>query len=82
MICQKCEGRGFVDTYRGESTQYTALIQQCPNRCNITGYSVEVQKRLNDPNHVSAHLAIPRPPSESRPAKVIPIFRTTALEQL
>ncbi len=51
-MCNKCEGKGWVETFYGAANSWTPSIQQCPHRCNISGYSEEVQRRLS-PGHVT-----------------------------
>lgn len=55
MICHKCEGKGWIDSYYSASATFTPSIQQCPRKCNLSGYSNEVQKRLNDKNRATDH---------------------------
>lgn len=77
--CKRCDGRGFVDRYYGSSNSWTPTISQCPDRCDISGYSNEVQRRLNDQTRVTSHLVKPAAlpvPNSSRPvAPVIPLRR-------
>lgn len=51
MKCTKCEGLGWVETFIGTGARFTPSLSQCPERCNITGYSGEVMRRLNDPKY-------------------------------
>jgi hypothetical protein len=61
MACLSCEGKGWVEEYRGESARFTPILKQCPQRCNITGYSDEVQRRLAPGNVTESEILIPRP---------------------
>jgi hypothetical protein len=72
MSCGSCGGKGFVDGYHAAGASFTPNIEQCPKKCNITGYSDEVQRRLNDPHRVTAHQAL-RIIQEPRNAQVIPL---------
>jgi len=53
MKCKECGGKGWVETWHAGSATWTPSLSQCRKRCNITGYSDEVQKRLNNPDHVT-----------------------------
>lgn len=71
MKCPTCGGAGFYDTYFGGGASYTPSIAQCPKRCNLTGYSNEVQRRLNDKTRFTAHRVLPAKPSQRAAAKVL-----------
>lgn len=53
MACKKCGGKGWMETWYGGAASWTPTLSQCRDRCNLTGYSDEVQKRLNNPHHVT-----------------------------
>ena len=46
-MCSNCGGKGWIETWHGASASWTPSLQQCSKRCNLSGYSKEVQKRLN-----------------------------------
>lgn len=71
-LCKKCSGNGYVDRYLASSATFTPSIQQCPERCNISGYSKEVQRRLNNPSYVTESPVLPNRPAERAHAAVIP----------
>lgn len=73
--CAKCDGRGYIEGYVAAQASYTPSLEQCPLRCNITGYSNEVQRRLS-PGHVTARPVMPHVHVE-KSAKVIPLRRPT-----
>lgn len=50
MTCKKCQGKGFVESWRAEGAAWSPIILQCPERCDISGYSNEVQRRLSNPS--------------------------------
>lgn len=75
MKCTVCGGQGYVETWHGGGASWTPSLVQCRNRCNISGYSDEVQKRINNPDHVTESPVLPSMPSERpRMAQVISIF--------
>lgn len=45
MICDVCGGKGWTESYVGTAGRYTPSLEQCRKRCNISGYSSEVQRR-------------------------------------
>ena len=47
MMCPQCEGKGWIETYQGRDNGFVMSLSQCPNRCNISGYSNEVQRRMS-----------------------------------
>jgi hypothetical protein len=47
------EDHGWVEGYIGMGAAFRPSLEQCPKRCNISGYSQEVQRRRNDPKHVA-----------------------------
>lgn len=70
--CKLCCDQGWVETWHGGSSGWTPSIQQCRMRCNLQGYSDEVQRRLNNPNHVTERRVLEAAPSEPRkPADVV-----------
>jgi hypothetical protein len=83
--CESCGGLGFIEGWYAAGALFTPNVEQCPKRCNITGYSNEVQRRLNDPNRVTAHLAVKNSPqmrsTVKQDAKIIPFVRATKKEE-
>lgn len=63
-MCRKCGGKGWNETWHGGAASWTPSLSQCPLRCNLSGYSAEVQKRLNNPKHVTARPVMAAAPSE------------------
>lgn len=53
MKCEHCAGKGYVETYFAGAASFTPSLEQCPKCCNTAAYSNEVQKRLNNPVHVT-----------------------------
>lgn len=45
--CQRCGGRGYIDGFMRFGMGLKPALEQCPVRCNISGYSREVQRRLS-----------------------------------
>ena len=78
MRCPSCNDKGYIEGYVGVSASFTPSLEQCPERCNIGGYSKEVQRRLNNPNHVTERPVLngkdsnPTPELPSATATVIP----------
>lgn len=52
-MCKRCQSKGYIESWHAGSASWTPSIQQCPERCNISGYSAEVQRRLNNPHYVT-----------------------------
>ena len=65
MNCKSCGGKGFIDSWHGGANTWTRSIQQCSKRCNLTCYSEEVQKRLNDPTRDTGKDVMFAQPSQS-----------------
>jgi hypothetical protein len=72
MTCKRCGGRGFIETFHAGGASFTPSLQQC---CDIAAYSKEVQRRLNDPNHVTETPVLRGIPSEKPLAPVVQLFR-------
>lgn len=70
MTCELCEGRGWIEGWQGASATWTPSLQQCRRRCNIAGYSREVQRRLNTPQHATERQVLKSQPSQTRLATV------------
>lgn len=48
MKCESCDGRGWIEGYKADSSHFRPTLEQCRKRCNLTGYSDEVQRRMNE----------------------------------
>jgi hypothetical protein len=75
MTCGICEGQGWFETFHAGAASFTPALKQCPHGCSISGYSKEVQRRLNDPNHVTETPVLRGIPSEKPLAPVVQLFR-------
>ena len=73
MRCDRCGGKGYIDGWMAFGNGHRPTLEQCPARCNITGYSNEVQKRLNAMAQSEA-LTLPRPevPVKIHECKILP----------
>lgn len=69
--CKTCDGTGFTESYHGGANSWTPSIQQCRERCNITGYSNEIQRRLNNTNYVTQSPVLMAKPSERPKLQVV-----------
>jgi len=78
-ICKRCGDKGFVESWHGGAGGWTASLQQCPVRCNIKGYSEEVQKRLS-PGYVTKPRPLIQVKANHVPADVIPIRKASVAE--
>lgn len=63
-MCKACGGKGFIESWHGGAGYWTSNLQQCSKRCNLSGYSAEVQKRLNSSSHVTKRQPVMAMPSE------------------
>lgn len=59
MRCPSCDGRGWIEGAHAGGNTFTPSLEQCPRRCDITAYSNEVMKRLNNPAHVTERPVLP-----------------------
>lgn len=74
MNCSNCGGKGWIESFHGGSASWTPSLQQCSKRCNISGYSNEVQRRLNNPNHVTETPVLQSiPPTKRKLSLVVPL---------
>lgn len=48
-MCNSCGSKGFIEGWHAAGNNFNPNIEQCPKRCNISGYSNEVQRRLSQP---------------------------------
>lgn len=48
--CPYCEGRGFVLGWLMRDNRQVPNLEQCRNKCNLRGYSDEVQRRIDSIN--------------------------------
>jgi hypothetical protein len=72
--CKHCGGRGWEELWHGGSSSWTPSLKQCYRKCNLKGYSDEVQRRLNNPNHITQTSVLQAAPSEKPKNNVIRLY--------
>jgi hypothetical protein len=66
MKCNRCGGKGFIESYIGVNASFTPSLEQCPARCDIGAYSREVQRRLSNPQYGVEYQAMRQAQAEAR----------------
>ena len=49
MECERCEGKGYLETFYHRNTKLNSSLSQCPECKDIAAYSAEVGRRWGKP---------------------------------